>query len=256
MNAALRPLPVCHAGVLVLCALIALLPVPAGAENGTGDRIVGSGVEKTETRDVTGFHSITLDVEAQLELRQGDVEALSVTGDDNIVPLIETAVENGALKIRWAGRHNYSVHYKNLRIAVSARNIDGLSLAGSGDMHAAKLKAGELRATIGGSGNMTIDELDATSLKVSLSGSGDFTVAGKVDSLDVAVSGSGDVTASRLEARTAKVALQGSGDVALWARESLNAAVSGSGDVTYSGRPKVAGAVAGSGSVRPARSGS
>ncbi len=256
MNAARHPFPVCHAGVLILSVLVALVPVPAGAGNWAGERITGSGVEKTETRNATGFHGIALGVDAQLELRQGDGEGVSITGDDNIVPLIETAVENGVLKIRWAGKNNHSIHYRKLRIEVSARNIDRLSLAGSGDMHAARLRAGELQATIGGSGNITIDDLDASSLKISLSGSGDFTVAGKVDSLDVALSGSGDVAAGRLEARTARVALQGSGDVALWARESLNAAVSGSGDVTYSGKPMIAGAVAGSGSVRPARSGS
>ncbi len=248
--------PAYPAGALLLALMLTLPPGHARAEPWAGERINGSGVMKTETRDVSGFHAVTLGVEATLELRQGDSESLSITGDDNIIPLIETAVDNGTLKIRWAGKRNVSVHYRKLTIVVNARNIDKLSVTGSGDIRAAKLKAGELHTTIGGSGDITIDNLEATSLSVSLAGSGDLTVAGRVDSLDVSLSGSGDVSAAKLDAKTATISLQGSGDVSVRANESLSATVAGSGDVTYYGKPKVAGSVAGSGSVRPGRTGS
>ena len=245
-----------HAGVLIIASLLTLLPGHAGAQSWGSERITGSGVAKTEARDLGSFRAIVLGVGADLELRQGETEGLSIIGDDNIIPLIETVVDNGTLKIRWVGKRHFSVHYKKLKIIVNARNIDGLSVAGSGDIHAAKLKTGELRTTIGGSGDITIGNLDATSLNVSLAGSGDLIVAGKVDSLDVSLAGSGDVSAAKLDARIAKISLQGSGDVCVWVRESLTATVAGSGDITYYGKPKVAGSVAGSGSVRPGRGGS
>ncbi|MEO8346714.1 MAG: head GIN domain-containing protein [Betaproteobacteria bacterium] len=248
--------PALHAGLLLVACLLALLPGHARADSWWGERINGSGVLKAETRDLIGFHAITLGVEARLELRQGDSEGVVVTGDDNIIPLIETVVDNGTLKIRWVSKGNFSVHYKKLNIVVHAKDIDGLSVAGSGDIRAAKLKTGALRTAIGGSGDITIDNLEATSLNVSLAGSGDLVVGGRVDTMDVSLSGSGDVSAAKLDARIAKVSLQGSGDVSVWARESLTATVAGSGDVTYYGKPKVAGSVAGSGSVRPDRTGS
>ncbi len=257
MIAAHRSSPASRANVLVLAALMACLPGYAAADFWGGEKIVGSGTPKTEAREVTAFQSIALDVAATLELRQGDTDGLTITGDDNIVPLIETVVENGTLKIRWAGnKRNYSLHYKKLQIVVNARTINSLSVTGSGDIHAAKLKSQDLRTTIGGSGDITIDILEATSLKVGLTGSGDVTVGGKADTLDVSLTGSGDVAAAKLDVRSAKVSLQGSGDVSVWATESLKASVAGSGDIIYSGKPKVAGSVTGSGSVHPARGGS
>ena len=74
------------------------------------------------TRQVSGFHDVVLRVHARLKLRQGDIEGLSITGDDNIVPLVETAVEDGKLIIRWAGKRNYSTSYKDLELVVDAKS--------------------------------------------------------------------------------------------------------------------------------------
>lgn len=228
---------------------VGLLSSHAHAENWAGSQIKGSGVARTETRAVGDFHKITLGVGARLEIRQGPSEGLSITGDDNIVPLIETVVDNGTLKIRWADRVHGSTSYKSLNIVVNVTNVDSLNLSGSGEMHAAQLKAGDLRATISGSGEIAIDTLEANSLNISLAGSGTLTAAGHVNTLDATISGSGELAAAKLESRNARVTLQGSGDAAVWATETLNATIAGSGEVTYHGKPKVTRTIAGSGNV-------
>ena len=40
------------------------------------------------------------------------------------MPLVETAVEDGTLVVRWAGKRNYSTTYKDLEIVVNAKTID------------------------------------------------------------------------------------------------------------------------------------
>jgi Putative auto-transporter adhesin, head GIN domain len=240
-------------GVLMLAALLVLGMGHARAENWGGTQIIGSGVAKTESRPATGVRNISLGVHANVEIRQDGTEGLTITGDDNIVPMIETVVDNGTLKIRWAGKGNYSTRYKDLNIVVNAANIEALTVGGSGMIHAAKLKAGNLRATIAGSGDIAIDSLDATSLTANIAGSGDMAVAGRVDSFEVTIAGSGDVAAPKLEARVVKVTVQGSGDADVWATESLTATVAGSGDIIYHGKPQVRQTVAGSGSIAAAK---
>ena len=110
-------------------------------------------------------------IPAKVEIVQGNTEGVTIEGDDNIVPLVETVVENDGLKIRFAEK-NMSVHSKSLRLVVNAKTIEGLSVAGSGDVHAAKLQTTSLKASIAGSGDVSINGLDADMLTVSIAGSG------------------------------------------------------------------------------------
>ena len=227
-----------------------MLPGRAGAQIWGGERITGSGVVRTETRNVSSFHSIVVGVPAKVNLRQGDTESLSISGDDNIVPLVETIVEDGTLKIRWAGRGNYSANFKSLEIVVNATAIDGLTIRGSGQIHAGRLKATTLRTTIDGSGAIGLDALEAESVNVAIQGNGSVMAAGRADSLDLTIAGSGQVSAARLESRRARITLQGSGQATVWAKDDLNATIAGSGQIAYYGKPQLSQTIAGSGSVR------
>lgn len=240
-------------GILVLSALLALLSGRAHAWPWDGDTIKGSGVSKTETRGAEGFHAVSLGIDARVELRQGDSEGVTVTGDDNIVPLVETVVEKGTLKIRWPADRHFSVTYKKLDIVVNLKDIDGIRLGGSGDIHGAKLKTGTLHAQLAGSGDILLDALDADALQGSIAGSGTLKAAGRADMVEFTLAGSGDFIAPRLESRRVTISVQGSADAIVWATESLTATIAGSGDVKYYGKPQVTQTVAGSGTVRRAR---
>ncbi len=240
-------------GPLALAALLALPHGQAHAWSWSGETITGSGVAKTETRDVSGFHNVSLDVDAKVELQQGAAEGVTITGDDNIVALVETVVENGSLKIRWGGDRNYSTRYKRLAIVVRLKNIDGIRLGGSGYIHAERLKTGTLKAAVAGSGDIVLDALEADSLQGSIAGSGTLKAAGRADALEFTLAGSGDLVAPKLETRRVSISVQGSADAVVWATETLSVTVAGSGDVTYYGKPQVTKTVAGSGSVRRAR---
>ena len=80
---------------------------------GAGAKITSSGVSKTESRQVSGFQACRFGITAKVEIRQGTSEGVTITGDDNIVALVETVVEDGKLKVRWNER-NLSTSYKEL----------------------------------------------------------------------------------------------------------------------------------------------
>jgi hypothetical protein len=52
---------------------------------------------------VGSFNGVALNVPGNVELRIGNTDSVTIEADDNILPLIDTAVENGTLRIRPAG---------------------------------------------------------------------------------------------------------------------------------------------------------
>lgn len=237
------------AAPLFLALTLAALPAAADWNWGFGKSISGSGNLKSETRSINGFTGISLSLPAYVEVRQGNTESITIETDDNLLPLIETVVEDGKLKIR-ALERNTNLKTKNMKITVNAKTIDSLSVAGSGDIRSDALKVGNLKVSIAGSGDIHLKALDSDALKVSISGSGDFSAGGKSNSVEASIAGSGDVKAEKLLANTVKVSIAGSGSAAFWAKESLKSSIAGSGDVTYYGDAQVNSSVAGSGSVK------
>jgi len=216
-----------------------------------GKSVSGSGNVKSETRSVSGFNAIALSLPAKLELKQGTSEGISLETDDNFLPLIETVVESGTLKIRPIDRNtNFKGRNFTMKIVVNAINIEKLSVAGAGDIVAQSLRAPKLKASIAGSGDVKIVALDSDSVSVSIAGSGNFGAGGKTNSFDITIAGSGDVNAPKLEAKDVKVSVAGSGDATGRAKDNLKMSIAGSGDVKYYGDPKVSNSVVGSGSSK------
>ena len=183
-----------------------------------------------ESRLVADFTEIGVSAPIDVQVTQGESPELTLEGDPEVLARIETVVENGRLRIRTrAGDSRWSWHGK-AKARVTARRIEALAVAGSGDINAPSI-TGE-------------------ALKVSIAGSGDVRVGGKVDRLTASIAGSGDIRADRLDAQRVKVTIAGSGDATVRARQALSVSVAGSGDVRYYGDPTVEKAVLGSGSVR------
>ncbi len=233
-----------------LVGALVLTATPATAWDWSwGAKVSGSGNIKTEARAVSGFNGISLSIPAKAEIIQGASEGISIETDDNILPLIETVIDDGKLKIRFKDR-NMSVSTKTLRMTINVKSIDSLAVAGSGDVQAATLQVTTLKTSIAGSGDVRIANLDAATVIVSIAGSGDFTAGGKSNTLEAKIAGSGDIKAEKLATNNVKVSIAGSGDAKVWAKDTLKISVAGSGDVAYYGDAKVTQSVAGSGSVK------
>src|SRR5260221_375471 len=247
----LRPLALLAAPLLAPLTLsLASAPVLAADWNwGFARSVSGSDTIKSEPRNITAFTGISLSLPAYVDVRQGNTESVVVETDDNLLPLVETVVEDGKLKIRSLEK-NTNLKTKNMKITVNVKTIESLSVAGSGDIRSEALKAGNLKVSIAGSGDIHLKALDSDALKVSISGSGDFSASGKSNTVEASIAGSGDLKAEKLLANSVKVNIAGSGSAGFWAKESLKSSIAGSGDVTYYGDAQVSSSVAGSGSVK------
>lgn len=237
---------------LLLAATLACVaaPTPAMAWPFGGEKVEGSGSVTRQTRQVERFTGIALELPAQLELRMGNTEGITIETDDNLQRLIETEVDDGVLRIRPTKR-NMNLRARSMKIVVNARQIERLSLGGSGTIDAEALRAPSLRFNLGGSGKIRVASLDAERVSISVGGSGDFRAnGGKARDVSVSIGGSGNVDLGKVAADTASISVAGSGDVTVWARNELSMSIAGSGDVNYYGDPQLRRSVAGSGEAR------
>lgn len=215
-----------------------------------GEQVEGNGNVSRQARKVDSFSGIAMGVPGRLELRSGNVDSVTVETDDNLQALIETRVEDGTLRIRPAKR-NQNLRTRNLKIVVTARQIERLSLGGSGTIDADVLRGKRLDLDLGGSGKIQIARLEAETVSASVAGSGDLRAdGGAARKLAISIGGSGNVDLGKVAADEARVSVAGSGDATVWAKNDLSVSIAGSGDVGYYGDPKVSRSVAGSGEVR------
>lgn len=213
--------------------------------------LAASAADRRETRSVESFRAVGVSAPIRVEITQGDTHALVVEGDAQALAQLETVVEDGALKLRQKTRGQVP-RMDKVKAYVTAREVESLSVSGSGDMVCAALRGADLQVSVSGSGNLAIVQLAAAKLDVSVSGSGDVRVAGKADSVSASIAGSGDLKAGKLQVNQANVAISGSGSATLWARDKLSAQIAGSGDLRYYGDPALRKSVAGSGSIKRA----
>src|SRR5262249_55011009 len=73
-----------------------------------GPRVEGSGVAKTEARSVDAFTQVETSAGIHVEVRVGGAASVKVSGDDNIVPLVETGVSGGRLHVGYKSAQNVS----------------------------------------------------------------------------------------------------------------------------------------------------
>lgn len=245
-------MPTTRRHLLTLAALTGVsgLLLPAGA---LAQRVTGSGNMVTETRPASGFVAVALEASFTVKVRQSGREALSLTADDNLLPLIEAVVETRSgrptLVLRWK-RHTSIQHRSDIVATVDAATVEALATSGSGTVEADAVQGESLKLAVAGSGDIHATNVKVASLQASVAGSGDISATGSTAVLKVSIAGSGDVDTRGVEAEEVKVSIAGSGDAKVTANASLSVSIAGSGDVRYRGRVNaVKTSIVGSGDV-------
>jgi hypothetical protein len=210
-----------------ISGLFALGIVALGA-SGCGNRgVAGSGTPKTETRAIADVTEVQLDGVGALEIADAPTASLTVTADDNVLPILTTNVSGGKLTIATSKsvRPKTPIVYR-----LSGPNIHAIALRGAADVHASALHGDDLTVTLAGTGNVA--------------------VGGTAKSLHVRLSGAGNIDAAALVVKDAHVDVSGVGDAIVNATDSLDVDVTGAGSVHYRGAPRITKRVSGVGSVQ------
>ncbi|MGB8195044.1 MAG: head GIN domain-containing protein [Chitinophagaceae bacterium] len=197
-----------------------------------------------EKRSVSGFHAISVGGGIDLQLTQGNEEAVAVSASKTEYrDKIKTVVENGVLKIFYETDNwrnwGWTGSSKKLKAYVSIKNIDGLKASGGSDviingtLNSAKLDLG----LSGGSdfkGAVNITELSGD-----LSGGSDLNISGRATNLTIEASGGSDVDGYELTVDNCTASCSGGSDIRITVNKELVASASGGSDINYRGNATV-----------------
>ena len=219
--------------LLSVIALIATLQVSA---QWPWEKIEGNGQLKKETRQVSGYTAVSSAGFWDVMIAYGESNSIQVEGDENLLPYIETKVEDGNLMIRTTKRINLRSKNK-ITVYVSLTKMTGVSLSGSGDIigQGKFRNDGNTSFHVSGSGSIKVNFDRVDSADVGISGSGDIRLSGSAVSVNARISGSGNADCAELIADNAAAHISGSGNVKLNANKSVDASISGSGNISYKG---------------------
>ncbi|RPE12667.1 DUF2807 domain-containing protein [Chitinophaga lutea] len=214
------------------------------------DSVDGSGRVTKEDRQVGDFSAVAVSGSMDVFITHGNTRSLSIEGEDNIVPLIESNIDNGALEIRFKPNTNVRTH-RDVKVYIITPVLEGVNVNGSGDVKVMSHFASDrgLSLNLSGSGDLS-GSFDAPEVRVSVAGSGNVKLKGQTRDLNVNIAGSGNCEADELLAETAEVNIAGSGNADVHASRELKANTLGSGDVRYKGDPQLNVSKLGSGTVK------
>jgi len=213
------------------------------------DNIRGNGKIATEERSLSSFNQLTVTGPFDVMLRPGAEGKLSLTADENLLPVIETFVKNNKLVIRFNKDFNVRKATK-LFVEVPVKYLKSINLTGSGSIKNERLiDWNEINLYLTGSGDMMLN-LNLDFVKASVTGSGDMVLNGTANNARYSVTGSGSINAKQAICKNAKVNVTGSGDVYVKATQRLKGKLLGSGDLYYYAKPETLDInILGSGSV-------
>lgn len=222
----------------ILFAACLLIGIQANAQWGW-EKVQGNGQLKKENRSAGTFTKVASSGSWDVMIAYGAEHGIQVEADENLIPYIETKVEDGKLNIR--SKKNSNIHSKNkIVVYVILPTLTGVYLSGSGDIIGKGnfSNDGKLSLAVSGSGNIKLDINNVKSMDCNVAGSGKIQVSGKSESLGTNISGSGSVDAFGLYTNEVSASISGSGNAKVFANKTIDARISGSGNIHYKGAPE------------------
>lgn len=216
------------------------------------ETIKGNGVIKKETREVSTYTSLLSRGSMNVQIAYGNSNSIVAEADENLLPYIETTVEDGKLIIKSKKNVNLKSTSK-MMVYVSMTKINSLQLSGSGNINGegAFNNPGKTDIGISGSGNIKLSFGSFNDLDLSLSGSGNMDLKStSTNNISASVSGSGNIECSDISSNDVDAKISGSGNIKVYANKSIDAKISGSGNVFYKGNASnISSKIAGSGKI-------
>ncbi len=241
--------------LLYIIVLVVLTALSACDEIFSVD-VTGDGNRVREVRNLSGFQSLFLDSDFEINISSGDEHSVEVEADSNLLQYIKTEVENGELNISVAS--NFDVQPRqpvNVYLEVPDQFSD-MEIINGGQVNADSLYMDNLNITLYGVSRFSgkrmycqVDVLAEGSTTTFLSGifdsvdlrqrgSGNMTLEGRSEKANMILEGSGKIDAKELALTDGDLRLYGSGLILCTVSGYLKAKVDGSGRIYYFGTPR------------------
>jgi hypothetical protein len=192
-----------------------------------------------ETRQVSGFHGISVSSGIDLYLTQKNTEEVIVEAESDDLEKIITEVEGGILKIYIKQKSWLNINWNNdpRKVYVSFKTLEKLEAASGSDVVSESLLKLDKLSLEASSGSDVKLELEANDLNVESSSGSDIKLKGKASFMQVSASSGSDIDAGNLETKKCHASTSSGSDIRINVTEELEANASSGGDISYSGNP-------------------
>jgi hypothetical protein len=198
--------------------------------------IQGSGQPATVERDVEDFTEVEVAGALRATIEVGDGPKVVIRGDDNIVPLVRVAVEDGRLSV--GPEPNTSFRETTpLEVAITATSLSAAEASGASAITVGKIEARRLRVEANGASTVTLDDVQADELEVEANGASTITAAGTAKAARLGASGASKIVSSGLSVETASVDLSGASNGEIRVGQAVSGTTSGASNLKVHGDP-------------------
>jgi Putative auto-transporter adhesin, head GIN domain len=201
--------------------------------------IAGSGVSQEETRTVDAFHALDAGnaLQVRVSVTSGAKPGVKISGDDNLVPLVESVIRDGTLILRLQDNSTISPKLPLLAEVVT-NELDAVKVS---DAASVKVKGNEsvnrFTASASGAAQVSVEGVESSQTVASATGASHVVLSGSAASLKVGASGASQIKAQALQADDANVSISGASRVALRANNRVAGDLSGASQLDLYGSP-------------------
>ena len=187
-------------------------------------QLKGSGKTINKTYDYQSFDKVFFDdLDGKLEIEVGKPYSVSITIDDNLLPLL-SVVENEfkkGLTISLKGNRNNKMYIEDTKIKVIITMPYLTEVSNNGNS------------------GLIVTNINSENFKSENPVNGSTTLSGIVDHLDVLCKGNGNLSATQLQAKKATVVCRGNGNAKVNVSNEIEMTKSGNGNIINIGKAKV-----------------
>ncbi len=173
--------------------------------------IPGSGIANDEARPIEAFHALAARNALQVKLAviQGAKPSLKISGDDNLVPFVESVVQDGTLILRMKRHTNISPKLPLLAEVVTDQ-LDRVGASGATNVKVTfDKKVEQFTADASGAARLSVTGIQTPKAVATAEGASQLTLTGIAESLKVDASGASQVKAEDLVVDDADVSING-----------------------------------------------
>lgn len=180
--------------------------------------VMASGSNVTESRSVSGFHTLNASGNGHFKIDRNGTESFEITMDDSLLPYMDIRVSNGTLYVQpkanvtLVNDHGYTV-------TLSARDLDAITLQGNT--------------------NALVQGIETPLWKAELNGNNFIELEGSAARQQIEIAGNARYDAQNLASQQAVVNAEGNTSVVVRVSDELEANAQGLARIEYIGAPLV-----------------
>lgn len=194
----------------------------------------GGGASQEQQREVASFERLHVASGLKVTVTPG-ATSVRLSGDEKLLALVETEVEDGELEVRL--KRGHSGRTGEVRISLSTPRLTAVEASGGSTVESQVPARGAFAAEASGGSAITVRALDAERVAVEASGGSRVTLQGRAGDVAAEVSGGSALRAGELELSSLTVDASGGARVEAGPSRQLTGDLSGGSVVRLSREP-------------------